>query len=66
MKIKINLDLLGLCLLFIILKLTGIITWNWILVLAPIWVPLTISAFIIVLGLILSIMVTLLALLGVK
>jgi hypothetical protein len=66
MKIKINLDLLGLCLLFIILKLTGIITWNWILVLAPIWVPLTISAFIIVLGLILSIVVALLALLGVK
>nr|DAP03728.1 MAG TPA: transmembrane protein [Caudoviricetes sp.] len=66
MKIKINLDLLGLCLLFIILKLTGIITWNWILVLAPIWIPLVISAFIIVFGLILSIMVALLALLGVK
>lgn len=66
MNIKINLDLLGLCLLFIILKLTGIITWNWILVLAPIWVSLAISAFIIVFGLILSILVALLALLGVK
>ena len=65
MKINVGLDLLGLCLLFIMLKLTGIITWNWILVLSPIWVPLVISLLIIVLGLVLSIVITLLALLGV-
>mgnify|MGYP004470272323 CR=1 FL=1 len=58
------LKLLGI--LFIIFKLMGIITWNWVFVLAPFWVPLAISTFIIMLGLILSIMITLLALLGVK
>ena len=66
MKIKIGIDLLGLCLLLIILKLTGILSWSWILILSPIWVPFAISAFIIVLGLILSIMIALIALLGVK
>lgn len=66
MKIKIGIDLLGLCLLLIILKLTGVLSWSWILILSPIWVPFAISAFIIVLGLILSIMIALLALLGVK
>lgn len=66
MKIKIGIDLLGLCLLLIILKLTGVLSWSWILILSPIWVPFAISAFIIVLGLILSIMIALIALLGVK
>ena len=66
MKIKIGIDLLGLCLLLIILKLTGVLSWSWILILSPIWVPFAISAFIIVLGLILSIMIALLALLGVR
>ncbi len=31
-----------LCLIFITLKLTGYITWNWVWVLAPIWIQLAI------------------------
>lgn len=27
---------------FIVLKLTGVITWSWIWVLAPIWIPFAI------------------------
>ena len=32
-----------LTLLFIGLKLTGYITWSWIWVLAPLWVPISIT-----------------------
>ena len=32
--------------LFIILKLTGVITWSWLWVLAPIWIPFVIVVFI--------------------
>ena len=32
-----------LTLLFIGLKLTGYITWSWIWVLAPLWIPISIS-----------------------
>ena len=32
-------DVLGIT--FIVLRLCGVIAWNWVLVLAPIWVPLT-------------------------
>jgi len=36
---------------FIILKLTGIITWSWIWVLAPLWIPFVlVILFFIVLG----------------
>lgn len=31
-----------LCLIFITLKLTGVIAWSWVWVLAPMWVPLVI------------------------
>jgi CHASE2 domain-containing sensor protein len=31
-----------LCLIFITLKLTGYIAWSWWLVLAPIWIPISI------------------------
>lgn len=41
-----------LCLLFIALKLCHVIAWSWIWVLAPLWMPLTISL-LIVLGAIL-------------
>lgn len=30
-----------LCLIFITLKLTGYITWSWVWVLAPIWIPIS-------------------------
>ena len=35
-----------LTILFIGLKLTGYITWSWIWVLAPIWIPISIALFI--------------------
>ena len=35
-----------LAILFIALKLTGYITWSWLWVLAPIWIPLIIVVFI--------------------
>ena len=31
-----------LTLIFIVLKLTGCITWSWVWVLAPLWIPLVI------------------------
>ena len=33
-----------LTLLFIAYKLAGIIAWSWLLVLAPLWIPLAIAA----------------------
>ena len=34
---------------FIVLKLTGVISWPWVWVLAPVWAPLALSAVLIVL-----------------
>lgn len=31
--------------IFLVLKLCGIINWPWILVFAPIWIPLAIAVF---------------------
>lgn len=33
---------------FIILKLTGVISWSWLWVLAPFWIPLALVALILV------------------
>lgn len=42
---------------FVVLKLTGVIAWSWLWVLAPFWIPLIISLlvilFLIVVGIIL-------------
>lgn len=43
-----------LTLVFITLKLTGVITWSWWFVLAPLWLPVGIT--IVVVGIILAIM----------
>ena len=32
-----------LALIFIVLKLCGVITWSWLWVLAPIWIPLALG-----------------------
>lgn len=44
---------IGLCglltIVFIVLKLTKVITWSWIWVLAPIWIPMAIWLVLIVL-----------------
>jgi len=32
----------ALLVVFIVLKLTGVITWSWLWVLAPFWIPLAI------------------------
>lgn len=37
----------ALTLLFIGLKLGGVITWSWLWVLAPLWIPFTLFAFIV-------------------
>lgn len=47
-----------LALLFITLKLTGVIAWSWLWVLAPLWIPL---ALVLVIGMIVGIVVLLLA-----
>lgn len=31
-----------LAIVFIVLKLTGVITWSWLWVLAPIWIPIAV------------------------
>ena len=42
MKIKLTIPLLGLTILFVILKLTNIIEWSWWWVLSPLWIPYSI------------------------
>ena len=37
-----------LAILFIALKLTGVITWSWLWVLAPIWITFVIVVFILI------------------
>ena len=39
-----------LAILFIALKLTGVITWSWLQVLAPIWIPFVIVVFILIIA----------------
>ena len=46
------LSLLGVA--FIVLKLVGIITWSWVLVLSPIWAPLAVVGVIAIVILILE------------
>ena len=41
-----------LALIFITLKLTGVITWPWLAVLAPLWIPFVLAALVMVLVLI--------------
>jgi len=35
---------------FIVLKLTGVVTWSWWWVLAPLWIPAIIVAIILLIG----------------
>ena len=42
MKIKLIIPLLGLTILFVILKLTNIIEWSWWWILSPLWIPYSI------------------------
>lgn len=37
-----------LLIVFIVLKLVGVINWSWVWVLAPFWIPVTIVIFIII------------------
>ena len=40
-EVSVNFPILGILgLIFITLKLTGYITWSWLWVLAPFWIPL--------------------------
>ena len=44
-----GLDVLGvLQIVFLVLKLTGLITWSWVLVLIPLWISLGILALVVV------------------
>lgn len=46
-SVSVNFPILGILgLIFITLKLTGYITWSWLWVLAPFWIPLAIALFI--------------------
>lgn len=40
-----------LALIFITLKLTGVIAWRWLWVLSPIWIPLSIAAVFLIIAL---------------
>jgi hypothetical protein len=42
---------------FIVLKLLGVISWSWLWVLAPLWIPLLISLGIIIVALIVTLIV---------
>lgn len=39
-----------LAILFITLKLTGVIAWSWLWVLAPIWIPFVIAVFVLIIA----------------
>ena len=43
---------------FIILKLTGVISWSWLWVLAPFWIPLALVVFILIIVAIITIIAT--------
>lgn len=43
-----------LCIVFIVLKLLGIITWSWLWVLCPIWIPAIFIIIIVIIGAIIS------------
>ena len=46
-SVSVNFPIAGILgLIFITLKLTGYITWSWLWVLAPFWIPLAIALFI--------------------
>lgn len=46
-SVSVNFPILGILgLIFITLKLTGYITWSWLWVLSPFWIPLAIALFI--------------------
>jgi len=53
-NVTVNFPIFGILgLIFITLKLTGHITWSWLWVLAPFWIPLTFAltfALVIILG----------------
>jgi len=44
---------------FIVLKITKVITWSWLWVLAPFWIPAAICIFLILAALVLSLIVAL-------
>lgn len=41
-----------LTIVFIVLRLTGIIAWSWVWVLAPVWIPIVIALVVLLVGLI--------------
>jgi len=45
-----------LTIVFIVLRLIGVITWSWWWVLAPIWIPLAIIIILMVIGLIIIVL----------
>lgn len=49
-----------LTILFIALKLTGVITWSWVWVLAPLWIPFAIFLVIVLIAMIIMMVIALL------
>ena len=43
-----------LLIIFVVLKLTGLINWSWLWVLSPIWIPICLGLFLFVIGLLLE------------
>lgn len=51
MKIKITLPfVLILAIIFMILKLTGVIAWSWLWVFSPVWIFLLLGGLVLVIG----------------
>lgn len=49
-SVSVNFPILGILgLIFITLKLTGYITWSWLWVLAPFWIPIALALVILIL-----------------
>lgn len=65
--LSISLKMDSFCIIFAVIlvtfKLAGIITWSWLAVLAPIWLPLVLAGFAVFFGLMI---LTILALFGIR
>ena len=45
-------------LIFLVLKLTGTITWSWLWVLAPIWIPVAFWLIIVIISILIGLIAT--------
>lgn len=53
-----------LCIVFITLKLCGVINWSWLWVLSPLWIPIAITLVFVLVGIVIIILSSMISKLG--